>query len=142
MTSKNKYYRRSKISEAKFRQLLRLFAMDLTATDTAQLCHLSVRSVNAIYQRIRVRFGSKNVPPSLRSQARSKPMNRTSAPSASGANADVARAAYGRLAPDPKQVARAENCYYDILRKAGRLGRTRLLFKRIFSRGKVSLNIP
>ncbi|MBR6008489.1 MAG: transglutaminase domain-containing protein, partial [Clostridia bacterium] len=57
-------------------------------------------------------------------------------------SADVARAAYGRLAPDPKQVARAENCYYDILRKAGRLGRTRLLFKRIFSRGKVSLNIP
>lgn len=30
--------------------------MDLTATDTAQLCNLSVRSVNAIYQRIRVRL--------------------------------------------------------------------------------------
>lgn len=56
MTGKNKYFRRSKISEAKFRQLLRLFAMDLTATDTAQLCNLSVRSVNAIYQRIRVRL--------------------------------------------------------------------------------------
>ncbi len=59
MTGKNKYFRRSKISEAKFRQLLRLFAMDLTATDTAQLCNLSVRSVNAIYQRIRVRLAQE-----------------------------------------------------------------------------------
>ena len=56
MPGKNKYYRHSKISEAKFRQLLRLFAMDLTATDTAQLCGLSVRSVNAVYPRIRVRL--------------------------------------------------------------------------------------
>ena len=56
MPSKNSYFRRSKISEAKFRQLLRLFAMDLTATDAAQLCGLSVRSVNAIYQRIRARL--------------------------------------------------------------------------------------
>ena len=47
MPSKNRYYHYSKISEAKFRHLLRLFAMDLTATDVAQLCGLSVRSVNA-----------------------------------------------------------------------------------------------
>ena len=59
MTGKNKYIRRSKISEVKFRQLLRLFAMDLTATDTAQLCNLSVPSVNAIYQRIRVRLAQE-----------------------------------------------------------------------------------
>lgn len=59
MTSKNKYYRHSKIGEAKFRQLLRLFAMDLTATDAAQLCGLSVRSVNAVYQRIRVRLAQE-----------------------------------------------------------------------------------
>jgi hypothetical protein len=45
MTGKNKYYRRSKIGQSKFRQLLRLFALDLTATDAAQLCHLSVRSI-------------------------------------------------------------------------------------------------
>ncbi|MDO4795695.1 MAG: IS1595 family transposase, partial [Brachymonas sp.] len=42
MQGKNKYYRHSKISEAKFRHLLRPFAMDLTATDAAQLCGLSV----------------------------------------------------------------------------------------------------
>lgn len=56
MTTKNKYYRRAKISEAKFRQLLRLFCMDLTATDAAQLSHLWVRSTNDIYQRLRVRI--------------------------------------------------------------------------------------
>jgi hypothetical protein len=50
MTAKNKYYRHAKISQAKFRQLLRLFALDLRATDAAQLCHLSVRSTNDIYQ--------------------------------------------------------------------------------------------
>ncbi len=56
MLQKNRYFRRSKISEAKFRQLLRYFAMDLTATDSAQLCALSLRSVNAIYLRIRARM--------------------------------------------------------------------------------------
>lgn len=52
----NKYYKRSKISEAKFRQLLRYFSMDFTATDTAQLTGLSRRSVTDIYQRIRARI--------------------------------------------------------------------------------------
>ncbi|MEG2723337.1 MAG: IS1595 family transposase, partial [Acinetobacter sp.] len=37
MKHKNRYYSRSKISEAKFRQIIRFFAMDFTATDTAQL---------------------------------------------------------------------------------------------------------
>ena len=59
MPIKNRYYRYSKISESKFRQLLRLFAMDLTATDAAQLCGLSVRSVNAVYQRIRARLAQE-----------------------------------------------------------------------------------
>lgn len=56
MIGKNRYYRRAKISEAKFRQLLRLFALDLTASDAARLCGLSVRSTNDIYQRIRLRL--------------------------------------------------------------------------------------
>ncbi|HQO52612.1 MAG TPA: IS1595 family transposase [Ottowia sp.] len=56
MIGKNRYYRRTKISEAKFRQLLRLFALDLTASDAARLCGLSVRSTNDIYQRIRLRL--------------------------------------------------------------------------------------
>lgn len=56
MLNKNRYYIRSKISEAKFRQVMRHFALDLTASDTARLCGLSVRSTNAIYQRVRQRM--------------------------------------------------------------------------------------
>jgi transposase len=33
----NKYVRRSKLSEAKFRQLARYFALDLTASQAVQL---------------------------------------------------------------------------------------------------------
>ena len=50
---RNKYYKRSKISEAKFRQLLRYFAMDFTATDTAKLTGISKRSVTHIYGLLR-----------------------------------------------------------------------------------------
>ncbi len=49
----NKYYNRSKISESKFRQLIRYFAMDFTATDAAELTGISRRSVTDIFQRLR-----------------------------------------------------------------------------------------
>jgi hypothetical protein len=52
----NKYYKRSKISEAKFRQLIRYFAMDFTATDSAELTGLSRRSVTTIFGRLRVKI--------------------------------------------------------------------------------------
>jgi len=54
--AKNKYYQRSRISAKIFRRLIRAFAMDLTATDTAELTGLSVRSVNAIYLKVRRRI--------------------------------------------------------------------------------------
>ena len=56
MVTKNRYYRRSRISEAKFRQLVRCFAMDLTATVTAEMTGISLRSVNTIYLKIRQRL--------------------------------------------------------------------------------------
>ena len=56
MIQKNRYFKHSKISEAKFRQILRYFAMDLTATDCAELSGVSLRSVNTIYLRIRRRL--------------------------------------------------------------------------------------
>ena len=56
MNAKNRYYRRSRISEKKFRQLLRCFAMDLTATVTATLTGISVRSINSIYLKLRSRI--------------------------------------------------------------------------------------
>ena len=55
-TGKNRYYRRSRIAEAKFRRLIRAFAMGLTATDAAELTGLSLRSVNDIYLKLRRRI--------------------------------------------------------------------------------------
>ena len=52
----NKYYRSAKISEAKFRQILRCFGEDLTASSTARLTGVSVRSVNSIFLKIRRRL--------------------------------------------------------------------------------------
>ncbi len=56
MVNKNRYYSCSKISEAKFRQLIRCFSLDLTATSTAELAGISVRSVNNIFLKIRRRI--------------------------------------------------------------------------------------
>lgn len=56
---KNRYFRRSKLSEAKVRQILRYFAMDLTATDCAELSGVSVRSINTIYLRLRKRMAEQ-----------------------------------------------------------------------------------
>ena len=56
---KNRYFRRSKLSEAKLRQILRYFAMDLTATDCAELSGISVRSINTIYLRLRERMAEQ-----------------------------------------------------------------------------------
>jgi transposase InsO family protein len=49
---KNRYYKFSKISEARFRRLLKAYAMDLTASDAATLTRISIRSVNDIYLKI------------------------------------------------------------------------------------------
>ena len=56
---KNRYFRRSKLSEAKLRQILRYFAMDLTATDCAELSSIAVRSINTIYLRLRKRMAEQ-----------------------------------------------------------------------------------
>jgi transposase len=58
MQPSNRYYKCSKISEVKFRYLLRLFALDLTASDAARLTGLSVRAVNAVYLRLRHRLAA------------------------------------------------------------------------------------
>ena len=52
----NKYYKRSKISEPKFRQLIRYFAMDLTATNAAKLSGVSRRSVTSIFGHLRCKI--------------------------------------------------------------------------------------
>ncbi len=56
MPIKNRYQKFSKISEPKFRQIIRYFALDLTASDTARLTGISVRSINNLYLKLRVRL--------------------------------------------------------------------------------------
>ena len=60
MVNKNRYYRRSRIAEKKLRQLIRCFVMDFTATDTAEMTGVSVRSVNNIYLKLRARLAESN----------------------------------------------------------------------------------
>ena len=53
---KNRYYKNSKSSEARFRRLMKAFALDLTTNDVARLTGISTRSVNAIYLKTRQRI--------------------------------------------------------------------------------------
>jgi transposase len=55
----NRYYRRSKISERKFRQVVRHFALDFTASDVAKLTGLTRKSVTSIFLRVRERVAEE-----------------------------------------------------------------------------------
>ena len=53
MQRKNRYAKRSKISEAKFKELIRLFAADLNATQMAHLSGLNRNTINRYLKEIR-----------------------------------------------------------------------------------------
>ena len=53
---KNKYIYHAKISEEKFRQLLKLFSLDLTAAQTTELTGLNHNTVDRLYLAIRQRL--------------------------------------------------------------------------------------
>ena len=59
MERRNRYYARSRISECKFRQLLRYFAMDFSATDVAQLTGIRRKAVTVIFLKIRQRIAQE-----------------------------------------------------------------------------------
>ena len=59
MPLKNRYQKCSKISERKFREILRYFAQDFTASDTAHLTAISVRSINTIFLKLRKRIAQE-----------------------------------------------------------------------------------
>ena len=56
MTIKNKYANRSKISEKKFRQILRLFSLDLDALQIASITGLNRNTINRYLKAIRERI--------------------------------------------------------------------------------------
>lgn len=43
---KNKYYNRSRISEAKFRDVVKYFSLDIDATKTAKVTNLNRNTIN------------------------------------------------------------------------------------------------
>ena len=53
---KNKYFVRSRISESKFRYIIRLFSLDLNAKQISALSSLSRNSINKILGAIRIRI--------------------------------------------------------------------------------------
>jgi len=53
---RNRYYQRSRISEYRFRLLIRYFALDLSASDVAELTGLTHKTVNTIFLKIRRRM--------------------------------------------------------------------------------------
>jgi transposase len=58
MTVKNKYVKGAHISERKFRELVRLFSVDLNASQIANLTSLSRNTVNRYIHAIRVRLAA------------------------------------------------------------------------------------
>ena len=59
MKQLNRYYRCAKISERKTRQIIRYFALDLTADKTAELVAMTHQSVNRIFLKIRNRIAEE-----------------------------------------------------------------------------------
>ena len=53
---KNRYKRVAHFSEAKFRQIIKCFCLDLTASATSELCGLSRNTINALFQKIRLKI--------------------------------------------------------------------------------------
>jgi transposase-like protein len=59
MQQLNRYYRRSKISERKMRQIIKYFAFDLTASKTSEIVALTRPSVSRIFVKIRNRIAEE-----------------------------------------------------------------------------------
>jgi transposase-like protein len=59
MTLRNRYYVRSRISAAKFREILRLFALDIEATKISALAGVSRKSINLILRKLRARIAAE-----------------------------------------------------------------------------------
>ena len=55
---KNKYVYRSGISEAKFREIVKLFSLDLEADQTAKITGLSRNTINKYYKAFRERIAA------------------------------------------------------------------------------------
>jgi hypothetical protein len=60
MKTKNRYQYRSRISEAKFREIVKLFALDLEATKVAELTNLNRNTINRYFHIFRQRIAQES----------------------------------------------------------------------------------
>ena len=58
MTIKNKYSKRYKISEKKFREILRYFSIDLNASQITELSNLNRNTINRYLKEIRIKIAN------------------------------------------------------------------------------------
>ena len=58
MTMKNKYIKRSKISEAKFREIIKYYSLDLEGLQIAELAGLNRNTVNRYLKLIREKIAA------------------------------------------------------------------------------------
>jgi len=65
MEPKNKYIINAKISERKFREIVKFFVLDLTATQTSEITNVNRNTINRLYSAIRRRIAeySENTSP-------------------------------------------------------------------------------
>ena len=61
MQRRNRYLRRARISETRFRSFLRCFALDLTAAQAAELSGVNRNTANALYRKIRIRLAEASL---------------------------------------------------------------------------------
>ena len=57
---KNRYHKSSKLSESKFRLVVKCFALDLTATQTAEMVGVSRNSINLLFTAFRCRIAENS----------------------------------------------------------------------------------
>jgi hypothetical protein len=86
MAQKNRYLRHARISEAKFRQSLRFFCADLTASQATDLSGLDRKRPPCACSPSSVPAWPRSLPVTAPSPARWKSMKASSAPPASAAN--------------------------------------------------------
>ncbi len=63
---KNRYKKGTHISERKFREIIKYFSLDMTATDTSTITGISRVTVNRIFDEIRLRIAIENTTDAVR----------------------------------------------------------------------------
>ena len=106
MKQLNRYYRCAKISERKTRQIIRYFALDLTASKTAELAAMPHQSVNRIFLKIRNRVAAE-AERALPFKACEVEVDESSVRVVSKASADAERAARRKSSASSSAMARS-----------------------------------